>query len=171
MPELWDVYDENRNKTGKIVERGKYQFQKGEYHLAIEALIINDEGKILISQRAAFRKMYPLMWECNGGSALKGETSLEAILREMREELGIEFKPEEAVLLKEYKGNVYFKDFWIFKSNVSVDDLTFPDGEAIAAKWVTIDEMMQMKENGEWIGSITKEDYEIALEKIHRDVR
>lgn len=166
MPELWDVYDENRKLTGKVVERGRELLKRGEYHIAIEALLINDEGKILISQRAAHRKRYPLMWECNGGSAVSGESSLHAILREMREELGIEFKEEEAVFLKEYKGDVYFKDFWIFKTNVSLEELTFPDGESIAAKWVTIDEMIEMQENGEWVGRVTKEDYELALKKL-----
>ena len=68
--------------------------------------------------------------------------------------------------MKEYKGDVYFKDFWLFKTNVKPEELTFPDGESIAAKWVTIDEMMQMQENGEWVGRITKGDYELALEKL-----
>lgn len=166
MVELWDVYDENRQKTGKIVERGKDMLKRGEYHIAIEALLINDEGKILISQRAAHRKRYPLMWECNGGSAVMGETSVQAIVREMREELGIEFKEEEAIFLKEYKGDIYFKDYWVFKTNVKPEDLTFPDGESIAAKWVTIDEILKMRENGECIGRIEKEDYELALEKL-----
>ena len=43
-----------------------------------------DEGKILISQRAGHRKRYPLMWECNGGSILAGETSLEGVIREVK---------------------------------------------------------------------------------------
>ena len=166
MAELWDVLDENKQKTGKTVERGKDMLKRGEYHLAIEAMLINDEGKILISQRAGHRKRYPLMWECNGGSAVMGETSVQAIVREMREELGIEFREEEAIFLKEYKGDVYFKDYWVFKTNVKPEELTFPDGESIAAKWVTIDEIIEMRENGEWIGRIEKEDYELALEKL-----
>ena len=170
MPELWDVYDENRKLTGKVVERGRELLKRGEYHIAIEALLINDEGKILISQRAAHRKRYPLMLECNGGSAIAGESSLHAILREMREELGIEFKEEEAIFLKEYKGDVYFKDFWLFKTNVKPEELTFPDGESIAAKWVTIDEMMEMQENGEWVGKITRDDYEAALKKLNMEI-
>ena len=166
MAELWDILDENKQKTGKTVERVKDMLKRGEYHLAIEAMLINDEGKILISQRAGHRKRYPLMWECNGGSAVKGETSVQAIVREMREELGIEFREEEAIFLKEYKGDVYFKDYWVFKTNVKPEELTFPDGESIAAKWVTIDEIIEMRENGEWIGRIEKEDYELALEKL-----
>ena len=48
MTELWDVYDENKNKTGKLVERETYKFQKGEYHLITVAVIINSKNQILI---------------------------------------------------------------------------------------------------------------------------
>ena len=27
MAEFWDIYDENRNKTGKLAERGVYEFK------------------------------------------------------------------------------------------------------------------------------------------------
>jgi predicted N-acetyltransferase YhbS len=40
--ELWDVYDKNRNKTGKIVERGKPMSQD-EYHLVVEIWIKNSK--------------------------------------------------------------------------------------------------------------------------------
>ncbi len=169
MGELWDIYDEQRNKTGRYAERGVTKLQEGEYHIAIEALILNSKGQILISQRAAHKK-YPLMWECNGGSALKDETSVQAILREMEEELGLIFREEEAVFLRTFKGDVYFKDYWIFKTDIPAELVTFPDGEAIAAKWVTIDEMLEMQEKGEWIGSITREDHEEAVKKLGLEI-
>jgi hypothetical protein len=34
MSELWDVYDKNRNKTGRTHERGK-PLLKGHYHLVV----------------------------------------------------------------------------------------------------------------------------------------
>ena len=73
--ELWDIYDENRNKTGQIMERGKYRLEKGEYHIVVTGIILNSKNEILISQRAP-NKTLPLQWECNGGSILAGETSL-----------------------------------------------------------------------------------------------
>ena len=41
MPELWDIYDKNRNKTGKKAERDVYQFKEGEYHIAVTGIIMN----------------------------------------------------------------------------------------------------------------------------------
>ena len=63
-----------------MAERGVYKFKKGEYHIVVTAIILNMENEILISKRADFKR-YGEMWECNGGSVLAGETSLEGMLR------------------------------------------------------------------------------------------
>ncbi len=110
--EIWDVYDTNRNRTGKTVERKNVVLQKGEYHIVVTAIILNEKNEILISKRAPYKK-HGGMWECNGGSVVAGETSIEGILREVKEELGIIFRPDEAIYLKEIKKEQeisYFKD-------------------------------------------------------------
>ena len=81
----------NRNKTGKLAERDGYEFKDGEYHVVVTGIIFNSKYEILISKRASWKK-YGGLWECNGGSILAGETSLEGILRELKEELGISFR-------------------------------------------------------------------------------
>ena len=106
MAEFWDIYDGNKKKTGRTAERGVYEFKDGEYHLVVQAIILNTKNEVLISKRAPFKK-FGGMWECNGGSALKGETSLEGILREVKEELGIKFSKTEAIFLKEVKREKY----------------------------------------------------------------
>lgn len=88
MAEYWDLYDKDRNKLKKIVKRGDY-LSDDEYHLVVNAWIKNSKGEFLITQRNA-NKSHPLMQECTGGSAVKGETSLKAALREVKEELGVD---------------------------------------------------------------------------------
>ena len=160
MPELWDIYDENKNKTGKTAIRD----------VTITGIILNSKNEILISKRA-MNKKFGGMWECNGGSILAGETSKEGILRELKEELGVTFKPEEAIFLKEVKREKVpqnFKDLWLFRKDINIEDLTFPDGEATEAKWVNIDEFIKMFNNNEIIPTVDfgREEYEEALEKI-----
>ena len=130
---------------------------------------MNSKNEILISKRAPHKKL-GLMWECNGGSILAGETSLQGIIRELKEELGIKFKEEEAIYLKEIRRDRVppdFKDLWLFRRDFDVSELTFPDGEAIEAKWVTIDEFMKMYENKEIIQQVDfgVEEYKEALKK------
>jgi mutator protein MutT len=167
MTEMWDIYDINKNKTGKQVQRNSYQFKKGEYHIVVTANIINSKNEILISKRAAYKK-FGLMWECNGGSILAGETSLEGVLREIKEELGIEFLKEEAIFLKEIRRDKIppdFKDLWLFRKDININDITFPDGESIEAKWVSIDKFLKMFQNREIVSTVDFgiEEYNKAL--------
>ena len=48
MSEYWDIYDKNRKKTGKIVERGVYEFEPGEYHIVVTGIILNSKNEILM---------------------------------------------------------------------------------------------------------------------------
>lgn len=50
MDELWDVYDRNRNKTGRFHERGE-PMAKGDYHLIVQVWILNGNGEFLITKR------------------------------------------------------------------------------------------------------------------------
>lgn len=172
MSEYWDIYDENRKKTGKIVERGVYEFEPGEYHIVVTGIILNSKNEILITKRAEHKK-FGLMWECNGGSVLAGETSLQGVIRELKEEVGVEFKKREAIFLKEVKGGKKypdFKDLWLFRRDVKKEEITFPDGEAIDYKWVTIDEFMKMYNNKEIVPTVDfgVEEYNLALKTMQR---
>lgn len=156
MSELWDIYDKNKKKTGRTAERGVYKFKQGEYHIVVTGIILNSKNEILITKRAIHKK-YGLMWECSGGSILAGETSLDGIVRELKEELGIQFQKEEAIFLKEIRRNKVpsdFKDLWLFFKDIDINDITFPDKEAIEAKWVTIQQFMQMVRNKEIVPTI-----------------
>lgn len=167
MAELWDIYDINKKKTGRTAERDVYQFKEGEYHIVVTGIIMNSKNEILISKRAKHKK-FGLMWECNGGSILAGETSLEGIIRELKEELGIEFSKEEAIFLKEIRKDTVppdFKDLWLFRRDIDKSEITFPDGESIDAKWVTIEEFIKMYENKEIVPTVDfgVEEYRKAL--------
>lgn len=170
--ELWDVYDGNKKKTGKIVERGKDQLKDEEYHIVVVGVIINSKNEILISQRAPYKKL-GLQWELNGGSILVGETSLEGILRELKEELGLEFTKKEAIFLYEVKRERSHdvKELWLFKKDIDIKDVKFIDGEAIDAKWVTIDEFMKMYNNGEIVECVNfgAEEYNKAINLKQRE--
>ena len=167
MAELWDIYDKNKNKTGRTAERDNYQFEEGEYHIVVTGIIMNSKNEILITKRAEHKK-FGLMWECNGGSILAGETSLQGVIRELKEELGLEFTPEEAIFLKEIRRDKVppdFKDLWLFRKDVEIKDITFPDKESVDAKWVTIEEFMEMCNKNEIVPTIDFgiEEYKEAL--------
>ena len=117
MAELWDVLDENGNKTGRLRERGP--MKKGEYHLVVNVWIMNDKGEFLISKRTP-NKPFPNLWECTGGSAITGDDSLVTAIKEVKEELGITLDPKNGQLFKRdirhfEDGSGDFVDVWLFR--------------------------------------------------------
>lgn len=94
MPELWDLYDIDRQPLSRTIQRGE-ALPEGTYHLAVGIAVFNTKGDILLTQRAQVKSQYPGCWEIPGGCAQAGETSLEAACRELREETGIVVQPGE----------------------------------------------------------------------------
>lgn len=144
--EEWDLYDENGNKTNKTVFRGE-KLQDDEYHLVVNAWVMNEKHEFLISQRAP-NKSFPYRWECTGGSVLKGESSIEGAMRELKEELGLEVNPEEAVLIgtkkRYYTGCPDILSVWLFKSEVAIDELTLQKEEVCNAMWASAEQIDQL---------------------------
>jgi 8-oxo-dGTP diphosphatase len=61
---------------------------------AVTAAVINEEGKIFLAERPEGRIM-PGVWEPPGGKIEPGETPKEAIVRELKEEIGIDVNQED----------------------------------------------------------------------------
>lgn len=142
MRELWDVYDINRKKIGKIHERGQTLI-KGQYHLVINVWIMDNYNRILLTKRHP-NKTWGNYWECTGGFVQMGESSLQGAVREVREEIGINLNDEKGILINQECKENYLIDSWLFKKNINLNELTFQEEEVIDAKLVTKEEYKKM---------------------------
>lgn len=147
--ELWDVYDENRNLTGKQHRRGDF-LPKGDYHLVVHVWIRNSEGNFLLTKRSP-NKGFPNMWETTGGSALAGDTSLDAALREVREETGLSLDPDKGKRILCCKGDDYISDIWLFCQDFDLEDVIFQEGETCGAMFASKDEILHMRDEGKLV--------------------
>lgn len=125
--ELWDIYDEAGNKTGRIQRRGD-AFAGGDCHLCVHVWTQNSDGLYLLTKRAPGKAMAGL-WECTGGSVLSEEDSLSAALREVREETGLRLDPEKGALLFRFSGDHYHCDVWHFRHDFSKSDIVLQPSE------------------------------------------
>ena len=153
--ELWDLYDKDKNLTGKTHERGTW-IKDGYYHLVVHVWIKNKEGKYLISRRDKEREAYPLFLECPGGSVLKGETSLEGAIRETLEEVGVDLSNIKGTIIHTEKREKFhdIMDAWLFNYDGEVDLNKATTNEVCEVKWMSLDEMKNSYENGEFVPTL-----------------
>jgi 8-oxo-dGTP pyrophosphatase MutT (NUDIX family) len=139
--EYWDLYNKNKEKLNKIHLRGE-KINPGEYHIVINAWIINDQKDILLTQRHP-GKHWPLKWECIGGGIIAGEDSYTGALREVEEEIGIKLKTK-GKLIDTLIRKDDIKDIYLFQENVKIEEAILEEGAVIDIKWVTIKEFDKM---------------------------
>lgn len=149
--EILDIYDKYRQKTGRTLERGN-PMEDGDYHLVVHVWIVNEKGEFLIQKRQPWKIGWPNMWDCSAaGSAIHGETSIEAAIRETKEEIGIDLNTSKADILLTVKFSRGFDDIWLVRQNVDSKDLKLQYEEVADAKWVSYKEIKEMVHSGEFI--------------------
>jgi 8-oxo-dGTP pyrophosphatase MutT (NUDIX family) len=147
--ELWDVYDAERNLTGRTHRRAD-PLQKGDYHLVVHVWLLNNRGEFLITKRAP-NKGYPNMWECTGGSAVSGDDSITAAIREVKEETGLDAVPENGRCIYTLTRDNSICDVWVFRQNYDILNVILQENETTDAKYATADEIRRMIKNDEFI--------------------
>lgn len=140
--ELWDVYDENRNPTGRLHRRGDY-LEAGDYHLVVHIWLQNSNGDFLLTKRTP-NKGFPNMWESTGGSALAGDDSLTAALREVREETGLAADPRKGTCVIRYRREDAFVDVWLFRQDFDLEDVVLLEGETCDKMYASISQIRRI---------------------------
>lgn len=151
--EIWDVYDRYKNITGKrILKSQKNELKNDEYELVVHLAIFNSNNELLIQKRQTSKERYPNLWDLTaGGHALAGESSEEAIKREVFEELGIniDFKSERPYFTINYdKG---FDEIFIIHKDIDINDLKLQYEEVQNITWANREEVMQLIDEEKFI--------------------
>ena len=136
--ELWDIYDKDKKPTGRTMKRNDWCLKEGEYHLSVLGVIQRQDGKYFITKRAADKAWAPGWWEVSGGAAIAGETSEEAVKREILEETGLDVTNAEGGFLFSYhrenpgEGDNYFVDVYKYHMDFTEEDIKLQTEETNA---------------------------------------
>ena len=159
--EIWELMNENREPLGREHVRGE-KLPEGCYHLVVHVWLRNSKGEYMISRRSPDRPTFPLMWECVGGSVVKGEDSLIGAIREVKEEVGVDLTAEQGKLLfSRVRGTidgVYFGDIldvWIFDYDgpSCLDRAT--TREVSQVEWMTKAQIRQLYDAGQLVPTLS----------------
>lgn len=145
MAELRDLYDANSVKTGKTYRKGEI-VPKGYYPMVVMVVIRNSNGDFLMQKRVQEKGGD---WGVTGGHPKAGETPLEGIITEVREELGLDFSQENFI---EYDSGCDGKDcykMYFVNKDVELKDVIIQEDELSEVRWFSMAELKHMVETQE----------------------
>lgn len=145
--ELWDIYDRDRNRTGRTMVRNDWNMEPGDFHLTVLGVIVRPDGRFLITKRVMTKSYAPGAWEVSGGAAMAGEDSLEAVKREILEETGVNVEGAKGGFVFSYmrenpeeKDN-YFVDVYRFEMDITDEDVKLQEKETGGYMFATREEI------------------------------
>lgn len=145
--ELWDIYDDNGNKTGKTIERNnKCCLGEGEHFLSVHIYLRNSKGDFLVQKRSIKKKNMPGMWYITGGCVIAGEDSIEGAIREVNEELGILIKQEEYKHITRLKRSQCYIDIWEVIKDIDISSCILQENEVDEVKYIKREEFFELLE-------------------------
>ena len=154
MDEYIDIVDELGHPTGKSALKTEAH-KNGWYHNTIHVWFYTLEGFVLLQQRSHKKAICPLLWDVSvAGHIDAGESIESAAVRETREEIGLEIKPndlrkigvhchESTYFNGEIKDNE-FHHIYIAELKVPIEDLVPQSSEVEALKLVSLDTFTEL---------------------------
>lgn len=161
--ELVDRYDNKRRKLDGKIER--YNEKSGEYSQVVHLWIQNDRGEFLFQKRSMKKRVYPGKWSVTGGASDAGETTLDALKRECKEEIGIEIDINNVELVMSIKRPRVFMDIYLARQNVDIKDVILQETEVDEVKWLSQEEIRELIKN-DMVGSSMKIYYDLFIKLI-----
>lgn len=152
--ELWDIYDKNKVRTGRTMERNNFCLKDDEYHLTVLGVVCRPDGKYLITKRVMTKRWAPGWWEVSGGAALAGEDSYDAVKREVLEETGLDVSNFRGGYQFTYhrenpgKGDNYFVDVYKFVGDFTMEDVKFQEAETDGGMLADIEQIKEFAREG-----------------------
>ena len=123
---------------------------KGKHLLGGSLVVIyrKKDGKIelLFQQRSKQMLTDAEKWDIPGGYVNLGETPTETVLREAKEELGLNLNPEKLQFTFSLRQTTEICSYYLYDITDESQEIYFNDGEVQAIKWVDFETFKHRKE-------------------------
>ena len=144
---MLDVYDSLGNKTGRIVAREKKDetFSKDE-HIAVAIIYIeNDRNEFLIQKTSKEKGGH---YSSTGGHIKHGEDAFTTIVREVKEELGIDVSNDNIISLGHICVDFPVRFMFYLKKNINLNDITLQKDEVESVSYMDVDTIKDILDKG-----------------------
>ena len=142
--EYLNVYDNNKNKLDKKIVRGD-KLSNDEHILVAVIFIKNKDNKYLI-QKTSLEKSG--LYSTTGGHVLYNEDSKTSIIREVKEELGIDITNDDIKYIGSILFGVPFGDIYYLEKDIDIDSVKLQKEEVSSVSYMTKEEIDDLIKKG-----------------------
>ena len=176
MEEKLDVLNERGEFTGKVATREECH-SVGLWHRAVYGFVIDKDSNVLLQKRSCNKKLWPNKWDVTvGGHVDSGEFGMDTIIRECKEELGIDVQPSEiryivsstSVYEKGGYANKHYDECYLIMKDIDILKLKLQKDEVSDVKYFSKNELME-RINNNYEGLTEKTSSWHFLKKILED--
>ena len=154
--EYFDILDNDGNKTGETKPR-KIVHREGDWHRSVHIWVLNENGDIILQRRSPNKENNPNMITIScAGHLSAGDDSLSSAVRELKQELNLDAKPEDLQFVTTLKRsklypsgffNQEFTDLYILRTKQPFESLKRQEEEVAELFLVPYKEFKQMVAN------------------------
>lgn len=145
MRELRDLYDKDGNKTNLTYYKGD-SIPDGFYPIVVMVVIRNSNGEFLMQKRVPQKGGD---WGVTGGHPKSGETPIEGLITEIKEEIGLDFSKEKFIMYDSGCDGVDCYQMYYVNKDIDLKDIVIQEDELTEIRWFSIDELKKMVETHE----------------------
>lgn len=88
----------------------------GQVRHQVVAALLKREGRVLLCHRSATRRWYPDVWDLPGGHVEAGEAPTRALVRELREELGVTIEEPAGPAMTRVSTSEFEMQIWLVET-------------------------------------------------------
>ena len=139
--ELLQLFDENKNMLNESIERDKKkELPEGKYFMII-LLFIENNNKFLIQKTSVSKDSE---YATTGGHVTFGDDAITTVIKEAKEELGLDLKESEIKEIETLKGKYGYVSIYYCNKEIDIDKLTIQEEEVDSLYWMSIDEINEL---------------------------
>ena len=168
MQEYIDIWTENGVPTGKSGLKEE-EHLKGLFHPTVHIWFYTKSGCILLQQRSKHKDTFPSFWDVSvAGHVLSGESILNAAIREVKEEIGLNILERNLLQIDVRKNvNIHpngindceFQHVFLCELLVDINDLKIQDEEVDDITLISLDKLKFYIENRKETFKLVPADY------------